>query len=235
MMVSKWQQDLKGMWGTWLFVTTGCYGLFLASFIFADADYPKDLFYLNELFMIPLVTLVTVLVFQKEFGGYFSEVFATFPLKMWEVIVRKFTLLVVLLISIHLLWVGLYWLKFGQLQTVTYDYANHEMSYKTLNWLELFSQSLPSYLFVAAITVVGLVFSKKVYGGLGAGFGLWMLEVLTGGGFLGRWTLFTIYIPTEGTFTENRVSLIVITVLLGIISVLWAERRGKWVTNEDMY
>ncbi|MCR6109617.1 hypothetical protein HXA35_04610 [Bacillus sp. A301a_S52] len=234
-MLSKWQEDLKGMWGTWLFVMLGCYGLFLSSFVFVDADNPRDLFYLNELFMIPLVTLMTVLVFQKEFGGYFSEVFATFPLKMWEVIVRKFTQFIILLAGVHLLWVEIYRLKFGLLQTVTYDYSNHEMIYTKLNWLELFSQSFPSYIFVAAVTVLGLVFSKKVYGGLGAGFGLWMLEVLTNGGFLGRWTLFSVYIPEEIPFIENRISLIVAAIILGIVSVLWAERRAKWVASEDVY
>lgn len=232
-MLSKWGEDMKGLRGLWLYIAAGFYSLFLLSFLLSEE--PRDLFFLNEVFMLPLVILLTIIVFQKEFGGYFSEVFATFPLCMAAVVGRKCVQLFIVVTAVHLIWVTLYRLTFGQLQTVAYDYENQEMVFTDLSWLELFAQGLPAYGLAAAVTVTGLIFTKKVYGGLGAGFALWMIEVLTMGAFLGRWTLFTMYMPDGATFAGNRTGLAAAAIVLLLMAAVWAGRREKWLTADDSY
>ena len=224
-------QDWKNVKGAWLYVFIAFYLLFLSSFLFAWE--PRDLFYLNEMFMIPLVVLGTVLILQREFGGYFSEIYATFPVSMPLMMLRKILQLYVFIATIHLFWTVIYRVKFGSMKTVLYYYKTDEAVFQEVSWLNLFVQSVPAYLVITGVTLLGMVLTKKVYGGLGAGFAVWMFEVISTGGITGEWTLFTIFIPMETAFARNRLGLLAIFIVLLLLSFWWANKREKWIVADD--
>lgn len=231
-MMNKWLEDLKSLRGAWLFTAGVFYVLFLLSFLLSDE--PRDLFFFNEMFMIPLVILITVVLFQKEFGGYFTEVFATLPLSMGKLIMRKLLQLFLAIVLLHGLWSFLYRLKFNELQTTVYSYFNEGIVQES-SWIDLFLQSAPSYAAATSVTLTGLVLTKKVYGGLGAGFALWMFEVISQGRFLGQWTFFTVHIPEGISFTGNRMGLLSAFVILVAFSIFLASKREKWLISDDSY
>ncbi|MDG5788391.1 hypothetical protein QA612_12955 [Evansella sp. AB-P1] len=226
-------QDWKNMKGAWLSVLVVFYLLFLLSFLFSSE--PRDLFYLNEMFMLPLVVICTIVFFQREFGGYFSEIYGTFPVSIPLMMLRKIVQLFVLIFILHFFWTVVYSWRFGGMETVLYSYQGKEAVYQEVTSIQLFLQALPTYFVMAGATILGLVLTKKVYGGLGVGFALWMFEVISVGSITGKWALFTIFLSQNDSFAVNRIAHIVVFLLLFTISIFWANRRSLWVIHDEYH
>lgn len=229
--MSKVIQDFKNLRGAWGYGTVVFLLLFISTFLFSE--YPRDLYFLNEMFMLPLVVLCTVSFFQREFGGFFSEIYATFPLSFFSMIVRKLVLLYSLIALIHFSWVMTYVAKFDKMETVLYSYVKDVGQFQEVSWLQLFLQALPAYFIFTAVTLLAMVVTKKVYAGIGVGFAIWLVEVISMGQITKRWTLFTVYIPEDASFVVNRLGLVIVSLIVIIISIFWANKREKWIINDD--
>lgn len=232
--VSDVVQDLKGLKGPFLLAIVGCYLGYVT--LIATSRYPRDLFFLNEMFMLPVVSMATVMFYQRELGGYFSEIYATFPVSMTGMILRKLGQLLVFITVFHLAWTWVYLSSFGKMETLVYSYHNQPPYWGEISWLQLFSQSVPTYLLLAVLTLLGMVLTKKIYGGLGAGFSLWILEGLSRGEMLQDLTLYTVYLPESPdntAFVVNRMLLITISLALLTLSIYWANQRHKWIITDE--
>lgn len=229
--MSKVIQDFKSLRGAWGYGTIAFFLLFISSFLFSE--YPRDLYFLNEMFMLPFVVLCTVSFFQREFGGFFSEIYATFPLSFFYMIVRKLVLLYCLIALIHFSWTMAYVAKFDQLQTVRYSYLKGTIQFQEVSWLQLFLQAVPAYFIFTSITLLAMVVTKKVYAGIGIGFAIWLVEVISMGQITKRCALLTVYIPEDASFFVNRLGLITTSILLIFISIWWANKREKWIITDD--
>ncbi|GGK12000.1 hypothetical protein GCM10010965_01200 [Caldalkalibacillus thermarum] len=225
-------QDLKGLKGPFLLAIVSYYLGYVT--LIVTSRYPRDLFFLNETFMLPVVIMATVMFYQRELSGYFSEIYATFPVSMPRMILRKMWQLMVFITVFHLAWTWVYLGAFGKMETLVYSYRDQPPYVGEISWLQLFSQSVPAYLLLAMLTLFGMVLTKKIYGGLGAGFSLWILEGLSRGEILKYLTLYTIYIPENTAFGVNRLLLVAISVVLLTLSMYWTSQRHKWIITDEL-
>jgi len=232
--MSKWWVELKGLKGWMLIMPLLYYLLLLASILLADSDRPRNLFYYNEMAFLPLLVMLVVLFFQREFGGSSMEIYATLPISFGGMLVRKAVLLVCATILLHLGWTLFYWLKFHQLRAGVYHYFTDQAMREETRWLPLFLQALPEYLIIMATTMLTIILFKRLYGGMLAGFLIWMIEVLSGGSLFAHLSLLTINLPREGSFTVNRFLLILFSILFFLISLWLINRRQRWILHEEI-
>jgi hypothetical protein len=231
--MDKWLQDLKGLRSLLLIIPVLYYILLLWSLLAADSEPPRTVYYYNELAFVPLLVLCTVLFFQREFGGGFSEIYATFPLSFAAMICRKLSLMLSLSLLMHGGWVLVYLSKFGVMKTDVYSYSGAEKAGESASWLDLLVQAFPSYLLVIAVVILVMILTKKIYTGIAAGFFLWLVEAMSGGKLLGEIAFFTRDIPPNITFMHNRLLITGIALACTLAAIGYANRRHHWIMAEE--
>ncbi|OUM91150.1 MAG: hypothetical protein BAA01_09660 [Bacillus thermozeamaize] len=226
-------QDLKGLKGPFFLAIVGYYLCYVLLIVTSREPHDLFLFFLNEMFMLPLVIMATVMFYQREFGSTFSEIFATLPVSMTRMILRKLWQLMVFIAAFHFSWASIYLGAFGKMESLVYSYRGDAPYFGEISWLQLISQSYPAYVVMIMLTLSGMVITKKIYGGLAAGFSLWLLEGLSKGEMLHSLTLYTVYLPEDIPFAVNRMLLLAIGSALLAFSIYWANQRHKWIVTDE--
>ncbi|RCX12805.1 hypothetical protein DFP94_12311 [Fontibacillus phaseoli] len=205
--------------------------LYLISIVVGDK--PRTVYYYSEMGMYPIVIMLMLLLFQREIGGGSMEMIATYPVSLRLIAVRKWvlTLLYASLLSIG--WMAVYLLKFGQISTIMHSWGGGEAVKKGTGIFPLLLQTMPAYMLLASITMVGMVVFRKTYGGLALGFTLWVVDTISGGNWLSGWTLYSTFLPEKASFTANRVMMILAAAALLAAAVWLIGKRERWIVEEE--
>ncbi|PWA10029.1 hypothetical protein DCC39_12130 [Pueribacillus theae] len=229
--MSKLISELKGLKSVLLFAPFTYYLLVILSILMADE--PKTIFYYNEMIMLPLIVMMAGLLFQREFSGSMMEIYATFPVSLIAMLLRKVLFLVVIIFTLHLGWTFIYLAKFDMMETTVFAYSGAKPAFKSTSILHLFFQAFPGYLFISSIVASGLIFSKQLYGGWLLGFAVWMFFSLMGNEWNGPFSLYTIYIREDTAFWLNQLLLLLFACGLTIISAIQLNKRTRWIVLEE--
>lgn len=198
-----------------------------------DENYPQTVFYFAEMGMFPIVIMLTVLLFEREIGGGGMEVIATYPVSLRLMAVRKWVLALVLSALAGMGWMVVYRMKFAGILTVMHAWNDSEAIFRQAGYLELLLQTLPAYMLLASITVLGIASFQKLYGGLVLAFALWILDTVSAGNMLGGWTLYTAYLPEGSSFTANRIILLAAASLFLLLASWMLGMRERWISREE--
>ncbi|WP_055105257.1 hypothetical protein [Paenibacillus ihumii] len=198
-----------------------------------DAKYPQPVVYFAEMGMFPIVIMLTVLLFAREIGGGGMEVIATYPVSLRLMAVRKWVLALVLSALAGMGWMAVYRIKFGAIVTDMHSWSGGEAAFRKTGGLALLLQTLPAYMLLASVAVLGIVWFQKLYGGMALSFALWVLDTMSAGSILGGKTLYTAYLPEDSSFLLNRFILgafavLILLVALGLIGV-----RERWIGRDE--
>ncbi|WJH35880.1 hypothetical protein N6H14_08160 [Paenibacillus sp. CC-CFT747] len=231
--MSRWLIEMKNLRTPLVLVPAVYYGLLLASIALSAPDRPRNLYNYNELAFLPFVVMLTFLMGRVEFGGRTMEILSTYPLSYTRLLLRKLAVALAAAVLLHAGLMGAYRLRFHTLEALYYPYNGTAPGAADAGWLPLLLQALPAYLLLAAVTLLGMTLSRKLYGGLAAGFGLWMLGVLMPPGAFGPFTLLTASLTKETAFPVNRVWLIGAGMLAAAVAALLLNRRSRWVVEGE--
>ncbi|MGG6314433.1 hypothetical protein [Paenibacillus macerans] len=210
------------------------FALYVISIVLSDPARPRNVYYFSEMGMFPVAVMVTVLLFQREIGGGGMEVIATYPVSLRLLAWRKWLLAILLTAGLDIVWMGGYRWRFGTLATVRYPWNGAEAIPKSeMSMLALLLQTLPAFILLISLTVAGIVAFRKIYGGLILGFGVWVLDTISSGELLGRWTLYTAYLQKWHSFPLNRMALLAGSLLLLAYAVWLIGRRERWISVEE--
>lgn len=225
-------QELKGTrsWTLWLALIY--YAILLGMIV--QADHPLNLFYLNEVFMLPFIVLLTTLFFQRELAGTFPEMLVTYPISITAMIARKFLIIFGWTVLFHLGWSMVYLLKFGEMITDIYPFSGGNSSEMEVSWFRLFIQSMPEYWLFICLSIAGIVISKRLYGGIIIAFAYWLFELISMGIVTKAFTLFTLYLQGyDGSFLMNRLVFTLIAAALLILAIITFNHRFRWIVDEE--
>lgn len=214
-------------------VTLFIYLSYWAAIIMGNADYPQTVYYFSEMGMFPVVILLAVLLFEREIGGGGMEVIATYPVSLKFMVIRKWTLSLVLTAVAGVGWMFIYRAKFGEIMTRVYPWNGEEAAAAQVGFLTLLLQTLPAYMLLASVAVLGIVWFQKLYGGLVLAFALWMLDTISFGKVLGKCTLYAAYLPEGVSFVANRIILMAISCVCLLMAVWVIDRRERWIGREE--
>lgn len=233
--MSKLVQDLKSAKGftLWL-VAIYCVLMLWVAFHKDEAGSP-DPYLLNEVLMLPLLVLVTTLFFQRELSGTFMEIYVTFPVSLVWMVIRKFLTVLALAVIIHLGWYLVYLWRFGKPKALIFPYfdAGSYAAYH-VSWGTLFIQALPAYLLFIALTIAGIVVSKRLYGGVIISFSYWLFELTSSGYVTKSYSLFTAFLKDDdGSFLINRLALTLAAVAFLSLAMMVLNRRERWIMQDE--
>ncbi|GGG14583.1 hypothetical protein [Paenibacillus aceti] len=207
--------------------------LYLISIVTGQADKPRVVSYYAEMGMFPLVIMFTTMMFQHEIGGGGMEIIATYPVSLRLIAWRKWLSAVLLSLLASLIWMSVYLYKYGMIRTKFYPWNGGEAVFRSGGILELLLQALPAYLLLASLTLVGIIVFRSIYGGLLSGFSIWILDTISGGRLLASFTLYTAYLPREASFPLNRVTMLLVSVLLLGLALWLIGYRERWIGREE--
>lgn len=225
-------QELKGMKGLTLWLVIIYVAIILAMIL--QANHPLNLYFLNEVFMLPLLVLLTTLFFQRELAGTFPEILVTYPISIAGMMARKFLLIFVWTVLIHLCWSMVYLLKFGKMVTLIYPFSDGNPSEMEVSWIRLFIQAMPEYWLFICLTIAGTIISKRLYGGVIIAFAYWLFELISVGSVTKSYALFTALLQgNDGSFLSNRLVLTLIAAVLLILAIFIFNHRSRWIVDEE--
>ncbi|GAA0137373.1 hypothetical protein YSY43_42140 [Paenibacillus sp. YSY-4.3] len=209
------------------------YFTYWAAIWLADPYRPQTVYYYAEMGMFPIVIMLTVLLFEREIGGGSMEIIATYPVSLRLMAVRKWILSLVLSALAGVGWMAMYRMKFGGIESVMYPWDGGEAVSRQAGYLPLLLQTLPAYMLLASVTVLGITWFQKLYGGLMIAFALWMLDTVSAGRILGGFTLYTAYLMEGSSFIANRVILLVLASFLLLLAGGIMGSRERWIGREE--
>ncbi|MBQ4901120.1 hypothetical protein KB559_19955 [Paenibacillus sp. Marseille-P2973] len=205
--------------------------LYLISILLGDK--PRTVYYFSEMGMYPLVIMLMLLLFQREIGGGSMEMIATYPVSLRLIAVRKWVLALLYASLLNVGWMAVYLLKFGRISTFMYPWGGGEGAKRVTGIFPLMLQTMPAFMLLASITLIGMVIFRKTYGGLALGFAVWMVDTVSGGSWLSRWTLYTAFLPEKASFPLNRVMLMLAAAALLAAAVWLIGKRERWIIEEE--
>lgn len=201
--------------------------------ITGQPDKPRAVNYIAEMGMFPLVIMFTILMFQHEIGGGGMEIISTYPISLRLIALRKWFNVVLLSVLASLLWMMVYLFKYGEISTDMYPWNGAKGAFRAASMPELLIQVLPAYLLLASLTMAAIIVFRSIYGGIIAGFALWILDTISGGSLLSSFTLYTAYLPQEASFPINRLVLLLASALLLAIALWLIGYRERWIGREE--
>lgn len=207
--------------------------LYLISIMTGDPERPRTLYYYSEMGMYPIVIMLMLLLFQREIGGGSMEMIATFPVSLRLIAVRKWVLALLYASLFNVIWMTFYLVKFGVISTYIYPWGGGEGVLEVTGMLPVLLQTIPAWMLLASVTLLGMVLFRKTYGGLALGFTLWVFDTISGGSLLFRWTLYSAFLPREASFLANRLVLVIGSVILLGIAVWLIGKRERWIIEEE--
>lgn len=230
--MSKLIQDFIGLRSLLTVVPVLYWVLLMASIIWAEADMPRNIAAYNETVFLPLVPMICALFFQRELGGSAMEMYATYPISISLTILSKYVLSIVMMVLLHFSVFQVYVWKFGSIQGTVWSYWTDSARMGQVQWFELAAQSFPVILSVSSFVVFLMIGVKKLYAGLAAGFGLWMVEMLSNGTLFQAAALFKGHLQ-DSSFTFNRSIHLAAALILLLAAMGLSERRHRWVVTDE--
>lgn len=209
------------------------FGIFVVSMLTGDPARPRTVYYYSEMGMYPIVIMLTLLLFQREIGGGSMEMIATYPVSLRLIAVRKWVLALIYASLFHSGLMAVYILKFGGISTLMYPWNGAEGIKRSTGIIPLLLQSMPAFMLLASVTLLGMVLFRKTYGGLALGFSLWTLDTVSGGEWLSGWTLYASFLPEGASFPLNRGVLLAAAAAFLGGSVWLIGRRERWIMEEE--
>lgn len=207
--------------------------LYVASILTGDPARPRTVYYYSEMGMYPIVIMLTLLLFQREIGGGSMEMIATYPVSLRLIAVRKWVLALIYASLIDIGWMAVYMMKFGEISTLMYPWNGAEGVKRSAGVVPLMLQTMPAFMLIASVTLLGMVLFRKTYGGLALGFSLWTFDTVSGGEWLSGWTLYAIFLPDGASFPINRAVLLTAAAAFLGCSVWLIGRRERWIMEEE--
>ncbi len=215
-------------------VTLLVFGLYLLSIVLSDPERPRTVYYFSEMGMFPVAIMLTLLQFQRELGGGGMELIATYPVSLRALALRKWGMAILLTLGLGAVLMSVYLGRFGTITTVRYPWSGAAPIPKSeISVAALLLQNLPAYVLLVSLTVAGIIGFRKIYGGLILGFAVWMLDTISGGSWLGQWTLYASYLRPGDSFPMNRFALLTASALLLGFAVWLIGRRERWIAVEE--
>lgn len=207
--------------------------LYLISILTSNPDRPRTVFYFSEMGMFPLVIMLTLVMFQRELGGGSMEMVATYPVSLRLVALRKWLLALGYASILNVGWMLVYLAKFGGIKTVMYPWSGGAGAKLSTGIPALMLQNLPAFMLLSSLTLAGMLIFRKTYGGLVSGFSVWVLDTISRGDLLKGFTLYTEFLPVDGTFVANR--LVLLAGAGGMLGFsLWLiGKRERWILEEE--
>ncbi|MDI3328362.1 MAG: hypothetical protein QJR06_07405 [Alicyclobacillaceae bacterium] len=224
-----WLGEWKALRSAMAGVVAGYGGLIIASLLLADR--PRTVFYYNEMAMVPLAVMAAALLFQRELAGNQMEILAVCPVSLGAMTVRKWLWAVGLVLGFHMLWTRVYLWKFKQMVAPVYSFSDQAWRVGPVGEYQLLALALPEYLAAAGMAVLAMIAVKRMYAGLLAGFGFWLLESLQGAA-LGTAALFTVHLPAGAPVLANRLLWGAVGIGCALAAAAWAERRERWILSD---
>ncbi len=207
--------------------------LYLISILTGDQGRPRTVYYYSEMGMYPIVIMLTMLLFQREIGGGSMEMIATYPVSLRLIAVRKWILGLIYASVLNIGWMVVYLIKFGGISTVMYPWSGAEGVKRSTGILPLLLQTMPAFMLLASVTLLGMVLFRKTYGGLALGFSLWVLDTVSGGKWLSGWTLYASLLPDGASFPINRIVLLAAAAAMLGCSIWLIGLRERWIMEEE--
>ena len=231
--MNKWLQDLKGTKGLMLFAPIIYYLILLSFIILSNKEYPPNPIQINEAGMIPFVIMITILFYQREFSGFFMEIYSTYPISYSWMVFRKGIQTLMITVVAHFVWGQIYLWRYERLQGLVFPADGSEPILREVSWGYLLKQAIPEYLLMIAITLFVMVVSKRLFAGIMAGFSYWMLESISRGAMTKAFSIYVMYIPEKVPYFTNRLYLYSVAIVLMAFTVVLLNRRERWVLSEE--
>lgn len=210
------------------------FAVYVLSILLSDPARPRNVYYFSEMAMFSLALILPLLLFQREIGGGGMEVIATYPVSLSMLAFRKWLLAIVLTAALAVLLMSVYAWHFGGIWTLRYPWNGAEAIPKAeMNAASLMLQNLPAYVLLISLSIAGIVAFRRIYGGLILGFAVWVLDTISSGEWLGRWTLYASYLRKYHSFPQNRIGLLIASLLLLAFAVWLIGRRERWISVEE--
>jgi hypothetical protein len=216
---------------TWL--TLLMFVLYLLGILLGDPERPRNVYYFSEMAMFSVAVLLPLLLFQRDIGGG-MEVLATYPVSLGQLVFRKWLLSLLLTVGLGVILMSVYAWFFGGIWTIRHPWNGAEAIPRAeMSVYSLILQNLPAYVLLNSLTIVGIVLFRRIYGGLVLGFAVWVMDSLSFGDWLGRWTLYASYLKKSYSFPQNRIGLLIASLLLLAFAVWLMGRRERWISAEE--
>ena len=184
--------------------------------------------------MIPFVVMITTLFYQREFSGFFMEIYSTYPVSFSWMVIRRISQTLIVTLMAHFVWVQVYIWRFKHLQVLIFSKNGLAPVLREVKWGHLFLEALPEYLFMISITLFVMIVSKQLFAGLMAGFSYWILESISRGSITKAFTLYVSYLPDDVSYSSNRTYLFSVAFVVMIVTILVLNRRERWVVSEEI-
>ncbi|MDI3298828.1 MAG: hypothetical protein QJR08_06640 [Bacillota bacterium] len=221
--LAEWRALRSGM-----FAIMAVYGGLLVTYLLLAPRPPSVALY-NEVAMAPLAVMAVGVLFHRDLAGNQMELFASYPLSLAAMIVRKWASALGLVLAFHLLWSRVYLWRFREIVAPLYSWSGRAWAWKPASELSLLALALPEYMAVAGLTLLVTIVAKRVDVGLLAGFALFLLESLNAGsGASGAGALFTMNLPAQALL-PNRILWTGAGLAALALAALWTERRTRWI------
>ncbi|MDI3256934.1 MAG: hypothetical protein QJR01_04295 [Kyrpidia sp.] len=224
-----WLREWRGLRSATAAVIAGYGFLLLLSLILSDK--PRNVFYYNEMGMVPPAVMTAVLLFQRELAGNQMELLAVCPASLAGMVVRKAVWALGLVLVFHVLWTRVYLWKFEEMVAPMYSFSEHVFKPMPVTEAELLALAVPEYLAGAGVAMLAMIAFKRAFAGLLVGFGFWLLESLEGAG-MGSAALFTVHLPPGVPPMVNRLAWAAVGLGCMGVAAVWAERRERWIASD---
>ncbi len=210
------------------------FAVYLLSILLSDPDRPRTVYYFSEMALFSMALIIPLLLFQREIGGGGMEVIATYPVSLRMLAFRKWLMAIGLTLGLGFVLMSVYAWYFGGIWAPRHPWNGAEVIPKAeMSAGSMILQNLPAYVLLISLSVAGIVAFRRIYGGLVLGFAVWVLDTISSGEWLGRWTLYASYLKKQHSFPQNRIGLLIASLLLLAFAVWLIGRRERWISVEE--
>lgn len=210
------------------------FAVYLLSILLSDPSRPRTVYYFSEMALFSVALIIPLLLFQREIGGGGMEVIATYPVSLRVLAFRKWLMAIGLTAGLGIILMSVYAWHFGGIWAPRHPWNGAEVIPKAeMTAGSLILQNLPAYVLLISLSVAGIVAFRRIYGGLVLGFAVWVLDTISSGEWLSRWTLYASYLKKQHSFPQNRIGLIIASLLLLAFAVWLIGRRERWISVEE--
>ncbi|MGG3455591.1 hypothetical protein [Paenibacillus rhizolycopersici] len=208
--------------------------VYILGIVLSDPGRPRNVYYFSEMALFSLAIIIPLLLFQREIGGGGMEVIATYPISLRMLAFRRWLVSILLTAGLGMVLMSVYAWHFGGIWTLRYPWNGAEVIPQAeMTAGSLILQNLPAYVLLISLSTAGIIAFRRIYGGLVLGFAVWVLDTMSSGEWLGRWTLYASYLKKTYSFPHNRIGLLIASLILLAFAVWLIGKRERWISVEE--